>query len=112
MPWTQLRVRSGVHKSSTLLEADPGRYRPDYCPQCEVHHPLTAHGFYTRTLVDTAFDGTAAARRRRFNAGSIRSLVKFGSSALRLQRQRLSVDSSNDDNRTRAEEALRVSEQE
>src|SRR6266566_8779636 len=37
--------------------ADPDRYRPDHCPQCEAKHPLTGHGFYCRTLVDAAFDG-------------------------------------------------------
>jgi hypothetical protein len=37
--------------------ADPDRYRPDHCPQCEAHRPLRAHGFYTRTLVDIAFAG-------------------------------------------------------
>ena len=37
--------------------ADPDRYRPDHCPQCQIKHPLTAHGFYVRTLIDTAFDG-------------------------------------------------------
>src|SRR5262245_23969966 len=43
--------------------SDPDRYRPDHCPQCEAHHPLRAHGFYTRTLVDIAFDGTIRVRR-------------------------------------------------
>src|SRR5437016_1235103 len=43
--------------------ADPDRYRPDHCPQCEAKHPLTAHGFYRRTLVDTAFDGVIRVRR-------------------------------------------------
>ena len=43
--------------------ADPDRYRPDHCPQCEAHRPLTAHGFYSRTLVDVAFDGTIRVRR-------------------------------------------------
>jgi hypothetical protein len=43
--------------------ADPDRYRPDHCPQCQVKHPLTAHGFYTRTLLDTAFDGVIRVRR-------------------------------------------------
>src|SRR5215470_6212455 len=38
--------------------SDPDRYRPDHCPQYETHRPLRAHGFYTRTLVDIAFDGT------------------------------------------------------
>ena len=31
---------------------DPDRYRPDHCPQCEATRPLTAHGFYNRTLVE------------------------------------------------------------
>ena len=43
--------------------SDPNRYRPDHCPQCEVKHPLTGHGFYCRTLVDAAFDGVIRVRR-------------------------------------------------
>ena len=43
--------------------ADPDRYRPDHCPQCEAQHPLTGHGFYRRTLVDAAFDGVISVRR-------------------------------------------------
>jgi len=43
--------------------ADPDRYRPDHCPQCEAKHPLTGHGFYRRTLVDAAFDGVISVRR-------------------------------------------------
>ena len=43
--------------------SDPDRYRPDHCPQCAAHHPLTAHGFYRRTLVDVVFDGTIRVRR-------------------------------------------------
>ena len=43
--------------------SDPDRFRPDHCPQCHTKHPLTAHGFYTRTLVDTAFDGVIRVRR-------------------------------------------------
>lgn len=35
--------------------ADPSRYRPDHCPQCQAAHGLTAHGFYRRTLVDAGF---------------------------------------------------------
>ena len=37
--------------------ADPDRYRPDHCPQCEAKRPLTGHGFYCRTLVDVTFNG-------------------------------------------------------
>jgi hypothetical protein len=43
--------------------SDAGRYRPDHCPQCESRQPLTGHGFYTRTLVDVAFDGVIRVRR-------------------------------------------------
>src|SRR5438552_7075677 len=43
--------------------ADPNRYRPDHCPQCEIKRPLTGHGFYRRTLVDTGFDGAIRVRR-------------------------------------------------
>jgi Domain of unknown function (DUF6431) len=44
--------------------ADPNRYRPDHCPQCEAERPLTAHGFYTRTVVD--FDFWSSIRVRRY----------------------------------------------
>lgn len=43
--------------------ADPSRYRPDHCPQCQAAHELTAHGFYRRTLVDQTFDGSIRVRR-------------------------------------------------
>jgi hypothetical protein len=43
--------------------SDPDCYRPDHCPQCHTKHPLTAHGFYTRTIIDIAFDGVIAVRR-------------------------------------------------
>ena len=43
--------------------ADPDRHRPDCCPQCQARHSLTAHGFYTRTLVDAEFDGSIRVRR-------------------------------------------------
>ena len=43
--------------------ADPDRYRPDHCPQCEAKRPLTGHGFYRRTLVDATFDGVIRVRR-------------------------------------------------
>jgi transposase-like protein len=42
---------------------DPDRYRPDHCPQCEAGQPLVGHGFYSRTLVDAAFDGVIRVRR-------------------------------------------------
>jgi transposase-like protein len=42
---------------------DPDRYRPDHCPQCQAGCPLTAHGFYSRTLVETGFGGSIPVRR-------------------------------------------------
>jgi transposase-like protein len=42
---------------------NPDSYRPSHCPQCQAKHPLTAHGFYTRTLIDTVFDGVIRVRR-------------------------------------------------
>ena len=43
--------------------SNPDFHRPGSCPQCQDQHPLTAHGFYTRTLIDTAFDGIIRVRR-------------------------------------------------
>jgi len=43
--------------------SDPDAHRPSHCPQCQTKRPLSAHGFYTRTLVDTAFDGVIRVRR-------------------------------------------------
>jgi hypothetical protein len=43
--------------------SDPDRHRPDHCPQCQAQHPLTAHGFYRRTVVDLGFDGIIRVRR-------------------------------------------------
>ena len=56
------RFAGSIQRYSEEL-SDPDRYRPDHCPQCAAHHPLTAHGFYRRTLVDVAFDGTIRVRR-------------------------------------------------
>ncbi|SRR5260370_40393648 len=42
---------------------NPDCYRPGHCPQCQAKRPLTAHGFYTRTLIDAAFDGVIRVRR-------------------------------------------------
>jgi transposase-like protein len=42
---------------------DPNRGRPSGCPQCRAKEPLTAHGFYRRTIVDEAFDGVIRIRR-------------------------------------------------
>jgi transposase-like protein len=43
--------------------SDPDAHRPASCPQCQDKHPLAAHGFYTRTLIDTVFDGVIRVRR-------------------------------------------------
>lgn len=43
--------------------SNPDAHRPGSCPQCQDKQPLTAHGFYTRTLIDTAFDGVIRVRR-------------------------------------------------
>ena len=42
---------------------DPNIHRPEQCPQCQAKQPLTAHGFYTRTLADAVFDGMIRVRR-------------------------------------------------
>ena len=49
--------------------ADPDQPRPAHGPQCQAKQPLTAHGFYTRTLIDTAFDGSIRVRRYLCQAG-------------------------------------------
>src|SRR6202042_3840754 len=54
---------AGSVQQYTEQLADPDSYRPGHCPQCQAKHPLTAHGFYTRTLIDTAFDGVILVRR-------------------------------------------------
>ena len=51
-----------VQQYTEQLE-NPDCHRPDHCPQCHAKHPLTAHGFYTRTLIDTAYDGVIRVRR-------------------------------------------------
>jgi transposase-like protein len=55
--------------------SDPERYRPRHCPQCEAKRPLTAHGFYCRTLEDVDFDG--AIRVRRYLCESCRRTVSL-----------------------------------
>jgi transposase-like protein len=42
---------------------NPDAHRPGHCPQCQTKRPLTAHGFYTRTLIDATFDGVIRVRR-------------------------------------------------
>src|ERR1700683_2199013 len=54
---------TGSVQQYTEQLANPISHRPGHCPQCQAKHPLTAHGFYTRTLSDTAFDGVIRVRR-------------------------------------------------
>jgi transposase-like protein len=54
---------AGSVQQYTEQLADPDSYRPGHCPQCQAKRSLTAHGFYTRTLIDTAFDGVIRVRR-------------------------------------------------
>ena len=42
---------------------NPDHCRPTHCPQCQAQDPLTAHGYYTRTIIDSAFDGPIRVRR-------------------------------------------------
>jgi hypothetical protein len=54
---------AGSVQQYTEQLTNPDCYRPGHCPQCHTKHPLTAHGFYTRTLIDAAFDGIIRVRR-------------------------------------------------
>jgi hypothetical protein len=54
---------AGFIQEYTEELADPSRYRPDHCPQCQAAQEMTAHGFYRRTLVDAGFDGSIRVRR-------------------------------------------------
>jgi Domain of unknown function (DUF6431) len=54
---------AGSVQQYTEQLANPDSHRPGRCPQCHTKHPLTAHGFYTRTLIDAAFDGIIRVRR-------------------------------------------------
>jgi transposase-like protein len=48
--------------------SNPDAHRPSRCPQCQAKQPLSAHGFYTRTLIDIDFDGVIRVRRYLCNA--------------------------------------------
>jgi hypothetical protein len=54
---------AGSLQQYTERLADPDYYRPGHCPQCHAKQPLTAHGFYTRTLIDATYDGIIRVRR-------------------------------------------------
>lgn len=62
-PMQILHPFAGSLQQYTERLADPDCYRPGHCPQCHAKQPLTAHGFYTRTLIDVAFDGVIRVRR-------------------------------------------------
>lgn len=66
--------------------AGPDYHRPNHCPQCQVQHSLTAHGFYSRTLVDTGFDGSIRVRRYlcRFCKRTVSLLPEFALPYLRF----------------------------
>ena len=54
---------AGSVQQYTAQLTNPDSHRPGHCPQCHIKHPLTAHGFYMRTLIDAAFDGVIRVRR-------------------------------------------------
>lgn len=54
---------AGSVQQYTEQLADPDHCRPTHCPQCPAKRPLTAHGFYSRTLIDAGFDGSIRVRR-------------------------------------------------
>jgi len=66
--------------------SDPNRYRPSCCPLCQAKHPLTAHGFYRRTVVDIEFDGLIQVRRYlcRFCCRTVSLLPEFALPFLRF----------------------------
>ena len=63
LPMQMLHPFAGSVQQYLEAIADPDRYRPDHCPQCEAKQPLMGHGFYQRTLADVAFDGVIRVRR-------------------------------------------------
>src|SRR2546427_9097872 len=69
---------------------DPDRGRPSSCPQCRSKERLKAHGFYSRTIVDEAFDGLIRIRRY-FCQGCLWTGSLFPEKALPLFRFRISV---------------------
>ena len=58
-----LHPHSGSIQQYMQVINDPNRGRPSSCPQCWIKEALTAHGFYSRTIVDEAFDGVIRIRR-------------------------------------------------
>ena len=58
-----LHPHSGSIQQYIEVVHDPNQGRPSSCPQCLIKEPLMAHGFYSRTIVDEAFDGVIRIRR-------------------------------------------------
>ena len=58
-----LHPHSGSIQQYMQVINDPSHGRPSSCPQCLIKERLTAHGFYSRTIVDEAFDGVIRIRR-------------------------------------------------
>ena len=58
-----LHPQSGSIQQYMEVIGDPNRGRPSSCPQCPAKAPLTAHGYYSRTIVDEASDGVIRIRR-------------------------------------------------
>ena len=58
-----LPFSGSIQQYNAKIASDPDRYRPKICPQCSAQCPLRAHGFYTRTLVEGAFNGRIRVRR-------------------------------------------------
>lgn len=54
---------AGSVQQYTEQLSDPNNHRPSHCPQCHAKRPLRAHGSYTRTVIDTAYDGVIRVRR-------------------------------------------------
>ena len=54
---------SGSFQQYEEAIADPDRYRPDHCPQCQAQQRMVGHGFYRRTLVDVGFEESIRVRR-------------------------------------------------
>src|SRR5260370_5162030 len=61
-PMQILHPFAGSVRQYTEQLADPDAHRPGHCPQCHTKHPLSAHGLYTNTLIDAAFDGVIRVR--------------------------------------------------
>lgn len=58
-----LHPHSGSIQQYMEQLGDPDQGRPSSCPQCQKKKAMTAHGFYSRTIVDEAFDGVIRIHR-------------------------------------------------